>query len=94
MSQDIDNALQRLADDQVPTGLMSIESVVLERVSEHRFSPAGQYTTLRVFAVAGALLMGVAGGLMPTDEAEAQPSLTPVAGASDLAPSSLLLGRL
>jgi hypothetical protein len=92
MSREIDKALQRLADDQVPAGLTSIDSVVLERVSGHRFSPAGQYATLRVFAVAGALLMGIAGGLMPT--AEAQPSLTPVAGASDLAPSSLLLGRL
>jgi hypothetical protein len=94
MSQEIDSDLQRLADDQVPAGLTSIDSVVLEQVAGHRFSPAGQYTTLRVFAVAGALLMGVAGGFMPTEEAEAQPSLTPVAGASDLAPSSLLLGQL
>jgi hypothetical protein len=91
MSEEIDAALQRLAGDKIPAGLDSIESIVLERVASHRFPTAGEYTTLRALAVAGALLMGVAGGLMPANEAEALPSLTPVAGASELAPSSLLL---
>lgn len=93
MTDEIDTTLQRLARDDVPAGLTRIESAVFMEVASHRFPQPGEFTALRVAAVGGALLMGVAGGLMPTGSADAQPSLTPIAGASDLAPASLLLGK-
>lgn len=94
MRYTIDTALERLARDDVPARLRTIDSAVLERVADHRFPRPGELTKLRVLAIGGALLMGVAGGLMPTDTVEAQPALTPIAGASDFAPASLLLGEL
>lgn len=93
MRDEIDTALERLAQDDVPARLSTIESAVLAGVASHRFPRSGEFTALRVAVVGGALMMGVAGGLMPTDTAEAQLSLTPIAGASDLAPASLLLGK-
>ena len=93
MSDEIDAALQRLARDDVPARLSTVESAVLAGVASHRFQQPGELTALRVAAIGGALMMGVAGGLVPTGTADAQPSLTPIAGASDLAPASLLLGK-
>ena len=93
MQKNIDTALERLARDDVPARLSDIEGAVLDGVAGHRFPQRGELTRVRVMAISGALLMGLAGGLMPTDDVEAQPSLTPIAGASDLAPASLLLGK-
>lgn len=93
MNDELDSALQRLAQDDVPPHLQAIEHMVIARVANHRFERPGAPMIVRVGAIAGALLMGVAGGLMPAEDAKAQPSLAPFAGASDLAPASLLLGK-
>ena len=93
MRDEIDTALHRLGRDEVPARLTAIDSAVLARVASHRFAQPGEFAALRVAAIGGALMMGVAGGMIPAGGADAQPSLTPIAGASDLAPASLLLGK-
>lgn len=91
---DIDRELRRLAEDRVPNSLGAIDVRVLQRVSTYRFGPSDIPNRFRVAAVAFALLMGVAGGLIPGEAADAEPSVTTISGAIELAPSTLLTGRL
>ena len=93
LNDDIETALHRLAQDAVPLRLNALQDNVLGEVANHSFAHSGAPMMARAGAIAGALLMGVAGGLMPADTAEAEPSLAPFAGASDLAPATLLLGN-
>ena len=90
---DIDMDLQRLGRDAVPLRLNALEDNVLGKVANHSFAHSGAPMMVRVGAVAGALLMGAVGGLMPTETAKAEPSLAPLAGGSELAPATLLLGN-
>ena len=90
---EIDMDLQRLGRDAVPLRLNALEDNVLGKVANHSFAHSGAPMMVRVGAVAGALLMGVVGGLMPTQTTQAELPLAPFAGASDLAPASLLLGK-
>lgn len=87
---DIDIALKWAANAPVPTRLAVTEALVLGRVSSHRFATRELPIGLRVTALAVALLMGVVGGLMPAEPAAAEQSLSPIGGAAELAPSTLL----
>ena len=93
MSEELEIGLTRLAADNVPAALETVQGKVLEQVAGLRATAPQLGTGIRVVAVMGALLMGVAGGLMPNG-AEAQPSLAPISGASELAPATILLGQL
>ena len=93
MNEDIETALQRLRQDEIPLRLNTLEGNVLAQVANHSFARSGAPMMVRIGAIAGALLMGVVGGLMPANTAKAEPPLAPFAGASDLAPATLLLGK-
>lgn len=88
--EDIDSALRRLSGDRVPSRLAQIDAQVLERVAGHRFGTHHDIGQFRVMAVAAALFMGIAGGMLPEEPAGPKPSLSPLSGATDLAPSTLL----
>lgn len=91
MMDDIDTALAKLARDPVPARLLANEISVLQRISGHSFAAHGDVTTrLRIVVVGAALIMGVAGGLLPAKPVPAQHSLSPIGGAAELAPSALL----
>lgn len=87
---DIDTALSWLANDRVPRRLALTEASVLAQVSGHSFARREASNRLGIAAAAAALIMGIAGGLMPGEPARAQESLSPIGGAAELAPSSLL----
>lgn len=89
---DIDFALSRAASAPVPTRLAATEALVLSRVSGHSFATRELPVGFRVAAMASALIMGVAGGLVPAEPAAAEHSLSPIGGAAELAPSTLLTG--
>lgn len=88
MSDDINRALARLSEQPVPRALAQTELTVLERIAA--FGPRLQDLPRRYwFAAVGlALLMGIAGGILPVVREEAP--LFPLAPASRLAPSTLL----
>lgn len=89
---DIDIALREAASAPVPTRLAATEALVLSRVSGHSFATRELPIGFRVTAMAAALVMGVAVGLMPAEPAAAEQSLSPIGGAAELAPSTLLTG--
>lgn len=86
---DIDTALLRLSEDRVPSRLATIEALVFERISNDARS-RDVSRPFRMAAITVALVMGIAGGLIPDNSPRAQQSLTPIGGAIDLAPSTLL----
>lgn len=85
----IDGLLRRLSEEAAPGALASIEDDVLARVRGHRFDrePFG----LRVAAVGFALLLGVAGGMLPQGHAHPSERVVPFGEAAHLAPSTLLV---
>lgn len=87
---DLDFALRRLSEEAPPAELSSIDTQVLTQVQEHSF--ARDSMRLRVGAVAFALLMGVAGGMLPDPSAKARSTPSVLGEAADLAPSTLLAG--
>ena len=90
---DIDEALAWLATDRVPARLAATETVILARVSGHCFGTSEIPGAWRTAGVAAALIMGIAGGLLPNESARATHSLSPLDGSSALAPSALLTGH-
>lgn len=90
---DLDGALARLASDRVPDRLSSIDGLVLRRVAGHSFACDDHPIGFRVAAVAAALFMGVAAGMLPAERASGEGALAPFGGAAELAPSSLLTTR-
>lgn len=88
MTDDISRNLARLSQQPVPGALAQTEITILDRIATFgprlRDLPAG----LWIAAVAVALVMGIFGGLIPTDREE--PPLFPLAPESRLAPSTLL----
>ncbi len=89
MMDDLEAALRRLSHDEAPVRLAATEAEVLQRVAGHSFH-AREPGSFRVIAVAGALLMGVAGGLIQPEQSDASRSLSRLSGATDLAPSTVL----
>lgn len=89
---DIDSALRRLAEAPLPARVAGLETEVLKRTKDHRFERKQRATTFRFAAVALALIMGIAGGIVPGRSASAEDLLLPISDAVKLAPSTLLLG--
>lgn len=89
---EIDTALRRLAQAPPPAHLARMEAVVFERIDGYSFVRRKITTSFRVGAVALALIMGIVGGLIPRQPADATDSLVPISDAAKLAPSTLLLG--
>ena len=87
---DFDVLLRRLSEEPVPDGLAWTERRILERVSGYSFHR--EPLRFRVAAVAVALLMGVAGGMLPESGADAR-GVAPLGEDADLAPSTLLAGH-
>lgn len=90
MMNEIDAALLRLSQDQVPSRLAATEALVLDRITGGSPRSHDASRPFRIAAVAAALMIGILGGLMPGESATAKPSLSPLGGAADLAPSTLL----
>ena len=88
---DLDHLLRHLGDEPAPDQLSSIESRVLDRVRGHSFEQ--EPLRFRVGAVAIALLMGVAGGMLPQRGDDGSDRVAPFGEPADLAPSTLLVGR-
>lgn len=88
--RDLDSALRRLSQQPPHPDLDVLEARVLEHVKRHSFAkePLG----VRAAAVGCALLIGVAGGMMPDAEARAERSGPVLSEAIELAPSTLLFG--
>jgi hypothetical protein len=88
---EIDSALERLARSPAPDQLATLDEKVLSQVADHSFFIAtAEPYKVRVTLVGLALLLGVAGGLVPEASASAEQSLQPLTDAGRLAPSSLL----
>lgn len=84
---DLDILLQRLGEQPAPDGLASTEAAVFQRV--HGYSFYREPLRFRVAAVIVALLMGVAGAMLPESGADASQCVAPLGEAVDLAPSTL-----
>ncbi len=88
---DIDDVLKRAANAAVPARVASVDARVFSRISGYSFA-AGEFPIgLRIAALAVALFMGVAGGMMPSEPAALEQSLSPISGAAQFAPSTLLM---
>ena len=89
----VEVGLSRLARAPVPQELSLVEQRVLGSISAMgaQVHTAG-LRGLRTLAAAGALMMGVVAGALPSAKAyELQSELSPLDGSSALAPSTLLL---
>lgn len=86
---DLDILLRRLGEEPAPDGLASTEAAVFQRVRGYGFYR--EPLRFRVAAVTVALLMGVAGGMLPESGADARGRVAPLGEAVDLAPSTLLV---
>lgn len=87
MSDEISKALERLSREPAPGSLVRVDYAVMERISMVPRAVRDLPLAARVLLVAIALLMGVAGGLLPERRAE---TLFPLEPAAKLAPSTLL----
>ncbi|MFN3727422.1 MAG: hypothetical protein ACK4SZ_14095 [Allosphingosinicella sp.] len=87
---DLDLLLRHLGEEAAPDQLSSIEARVLNRVSGHSFEQ--EPLRYRVGAVTLALLMGVAGGMLPEGGRSGNDPVAPFGEAANLAPSTLLVG--
>lgn len=90
---DFDAAFERLGRAPAPAGLASLEQSVLARIARERPARQPDMFGYSLTAAAAALVMGVASGLLPQGEEPAHDSLTPLSGAAELAPSTLLVDR-
>lgn len=90
MTQDIDTNLMRLACEPAPARLASIEDAAFRQIARSSLTIRELPTRVGVATATAALLMGVAIGMIPTEPADSERSLSPIGGAADLAPSTLL----
>lgn len=87
---DLDRTLARLAGTPVPASLDGIEAQVFARIGAQ---PVARLTGLGVGGVmVAALAIGMVGAELPATASPAV-SLSPLGGASPLAPSVLLIGE-
>ena len=89
---DLDHLLRRLGEEQAPDRLSTLEDKVLDRVRGHSFEQ--EPLRYRAGAIALALLMGLAGGMLPQGGDRGSARVAPFGEPADLAPSTLLVGRL
>lgn len=90
MSDEVSKALERLSREPPPGSLVRVESAVMERISVVPRAVRDLPPAVRVLLVAIALLMGIAGGLLPEEPNSRAQSLYPLEPAAKLAPSTLL----
>ena len=90
MSTNIDDALARLASTTPHHGLAGLEDRVLNAIATQPAAGVGAGTTLA--AVGLALALGVFSNVVPSIDAQAAPTLSPLGAPSPLAPSTLLGG--
>jgi hypothetical protein len=88
---EVDAALRLVSEEAAPPELFMIDDGVLLRVQGHSFDKESVH--LRVGAVAFALLMGIAGGMLPDAPAKAGPNVVGLSEGVNLAPSTLLIGE-
>ena len=87
---DFDLLLRHLGEEAAPEQLSSMEARVLNRVSGHSFEQ--EPLRYRVGAVTLALLMGIAGGMVPEGSRAENVPVAPFGEHADLAPSTFLVG--
>ena len=85
---DLESALHRLSTEAAPPSIALIEARILGRVAGHSFRR--EPLRVRAAAVALALTLGVAGGLMPDSEHHFDKASSILGEAVELAPSTLL----
>ena len=90
--KDIDTALRRLAEDEAPLRLSLVDAAVLEQIEGYSIGARDVSTPFRAIAVAAALVMGIAAGLIPGQTSDARHTFAEISGAAKLAPSTLLVG--
>ena len=93
MNYDLERALRVLGEDEVPASLGAMEPAVMERIAAAAADRGNGLGRGPVLAAVGALAMGIAGGVVSGGEAEARPSVSPLDGAVELAPSTRLVGH-
>ena len=87
---DVDSALHRLSEEAVPSAVASMDAAVLTRVAGHSF--AKEPLRVRATALGLALLVGVAGGMLPDASTRAKQAGPALSEAIEFAPSTLLAG--
>lgn len=87
----LDTLLARLAEAPVPDRLAFTEHAVLARISS--LSATRARTNFGATTIGFALAIGVIGATVPTEEASASRTLSPLGPISSLAPSVLLVGE-
>ncbi|TFI58447.1 hypothetical protein E2493_09955 [Sphingomonas parva] len=90
---DFDDGLRRLAQTPTPAKLVDLETAVLVRISGEMGEHASGGNSFCIALVAAALVFGIGAGTLPSREAKARTAIAPLGGASELAPSTLLVGR-
>ena len=85
---EFEDLLGRLKREPAPHALALIEKTVLARVSQVSFKH--EPFSFRVVAVAMALVMGIAGGILPSLEGRDRDAIVPLGEAMEFAPSTLL----
>lgn len=88
----LDEALERLATEPVPSKLVELDGTVLLRIADHRFERSANPDGTRTAIIAIALAMGVVGGLLPDTAAIPRDSYASLTGVDRFAPSRLLAG--
>lgn len=87
----LDTLLGKLAQAPVPDRLEFMEQAVLARISS--LSTTRARTNFGATTIGFAMAIGVIGAAVPTQEASASGSLSPLGHISSLAPSVLLVGE-
>lgn len=93
MSYDLERALRLLGEYEVPASLHGMEPAVMKGIAAAAADRGNALGRAPVLAAVGALVMGIAGGVASGGEAEARPSISPLDGAVELAPSTRLVGH-
>lgn len=89
--KNIDMALRRLAEEEAPLRLSLVDAAVLKRVEGYSIGSRDASAPFRAVAVAAALAMGIAAGLIPGQTSDARYTFAEISGAAKLAPSTLLI---
>ena len=92
--KDIDAALRRLAEEEAPLRLSLVDAAVLAQIDGFSIDARDVSAPFRVVAVAAAMGMGIAAGLIPGQSSAANHSFAEISGTAELAPSTLLVGAL
>lgn len=90
MSDEISRALERLASEPVPSALERTEVIVMGRLAAYPAATSQSLGRFGAVSIGAALLMGVAGGIVPGERAPRHETISPLVTTAALAPSTLL----